>query len=238
MLKQRVGAVERDVGHAGEEIARGAGSVRRLGDDLQRLGRASDGARVRTHHDAAAGLRRNDRLVHRRRRRICGWDERSDDAHRRGNLPDRSVFYLIDDADGPHALHPFVQRPCREEVLLRLALPPSEARHFVGHLAEAFGCLCASFNHSIDDGVDLILRKGAVALLGGFGEAHHLTRLLDGTEVLVHGCRRTYGVYPQYEARPARRQLLARASMPHVTTCPSAAPANALRTSLRDRTRG
>ena len=177
---------ERDLGHAAEQALGRARRVRRLSDDAERLGRARLRAGVRAHHDPAPRLRRNNRLIHRRRRRIRARDERGDDAHRRGDFPDRAVVGLLDDAGRPHPAHPLVQRPRGEEVLLALALGLAEAGLIVGHLPEPCRLARARLAHRVDDAIDLLLAGGGELFLRGVRPLQEVTGLLDRAEVGVH----------------------------------------------------
>ncbi len=178
VFEQGVGAGQGDLRHTAEETLRSAGLVRGLGHHTERLGRARHGPGVRAHHDAAPCLRRNDGLVHGRGRGVGRRDQGGHDPHRRGDLPDRVVLQLADDAARFHAAHALVQRLRGKEVLERFALGPAEARFLMGHPGEALRFPLAGGGHGRHDAVHLFLREGFVRMLGLAGGAEQVAGLL------------------------------------------------------------
>src|SRR5690606_3455461 len=100
---------------------------------------------------------------------------------------DRPILTLVDDAGRLHPPHPLVERLRGEEVLLGLALGPSEAGLLVGQPPEALGLGRPRLGHRRDDAVGGVLVERFVAVLGGGGGAEEVAGLLDRAEVGVHG---------------------------------------------------
>ena len=88
---QRVGAFERGVGDALDDVFRRARFERRAIQQIRRLAGAAHRVRMRAEHDGVAGLERNQNLVNRGGGRIGGGQNGGHHAHRHADIPPRAL---------------------------------------------------------------------------------------------------------------------------------------------------
>ena len=132
-----------------------------------------------------ARLERDQRLVDGGGSGIGGGKDGRDHAHRHADFDHLFFGQLAQDADGFHAAHAARKPVAGQQVLDVLVFGVAVAGLFDGQLGQMPGIGARRRGHALDDGVHLLLGKGAVLQPGCVGLLDLGADLLDGEEVFI-----------------------------------------------------